>query len=101
MCGAIFLDQEFLVLMRDFINNLEPELPDVWDSIPHEEVRAMTDQFWEHGIKHQFDGSEPENKEWRVQMPPTCAQMTGKVGINIPTCVPCLGGPNTERKTSG
>jgi len=71
--------------MRDFINNLKPELPHVWDLIPHEEIRVMMDQFWEHGIKYQFDGSEPENKQWRVLLPPTCVQRVTNVdvGVNI------------------
>ena len=81
MCGALFLDQDFEALMEERIGT------DIWEQIPPEEIKTMMNQAWEHGIKQQFDGNEPENKVWRVLLPPTCAQLTREVGINIPRYV--------------
>ncbi|KAF6835704.1 Hsp70 family chaperone [Colletotrichum plurivorum] len=62
LCGGVFLDEEFIKLMKRKVNERN------WNSLPAEEVKKMLNGDWEHGIKQQYEGQE---QEWPVELPVT------------------------------
>nr|XP_036578921.1 uncharacterized protein CTRU02_11175 [Colletotrichum truncatum]KAF6786304.1 hypothetical protein CTRU02_11175 [Colletotrichum truncatum] len=68
LCGAVFLDQAFIELMRGKIG------PHIWDALPKDEVQRFINGDWEHGIKKQFNG---QKREWIVTLPPGCVHASG------------------------
>ncbi|KAK4198998.1 hypothetical protein QBC40DRAFT_282891, partial [Triangularia verruculosa] len=79
LCGAIFLDQEFEMLVREHID------PKIWEQVPAEEIQEMMNQSWEHGIKQQFTLNHGSERLWKVRLPARVVELTGKPDITIPS----------------
>lgn len=60
LCGGVFLDEEFIKLMKRKVNE------GTWNSLPADEVTKMLNGDWEHGIKQQYEGQE---QDWPVELP--------------------------------
>ncbi|KAM0256664.1 hypothetical protein ACHAQJ_004818 [Trichoderma viride] len=64
LCGATFLDERFLSILREKLNEMSP---DAWQIL--EEAGALgriINSDWENGIKPQFRNT---NQHWVIQMP--------------------------------
>ncbi|KAJ2894215.1 uncharacterized protein MKZ38_007831 [Zalerion maritima] len=60
MCGACFLDDNFLGLMKD-------KLKGNWNKLSAREKERLRVQCWEDGIKHKFDGKDSA-RTWPVML---------------------------------
>lgn len=63
LCGGVFLDEEFLDLMRKKLG------PKVWRHVSNAEQKKFLNDNWENGIKPQFK-SQP--RSWLVDLPESC-----------------------------
>jgi hypothetical protein len=64
LCGATFLDELFLNILRNKLNNMSP---DAWQTL--EETGALSrivNNDWENGLKPQFRNT---GQHWVIQMP--------------------------------
>ena len=63
MCGAIFVDEQFLAFLRGRLKR--------WDKLKPEQVRRIMENDWEHGIKRGFTDGEGS---FNIELP---AEATG------------------------
>jgi hypothetical protein len=101
LCGAVFVDEAFLDLLKRKFDNKK------WVKMTAETRHHLLHDEWEHGIKPAFDGSE---KTWKFNMPFECLDIkslkakagppkitlnTSEVRAGIPrlTSPPCLLSP--------
>ncbi|KAM5380198.1 hypothetical protein ACJZ2D_003649 [Fusarium nematophilum] len=64
LCGAVFLDEEFLKLIKSKIP------AGSWSQVSKEEVKKFLNDGWEHGIKPQFAN---QQRNWLVDLPDACS----------------------------
>ncbi|KAF5248740.1 hypothetical protein FAUST_79 [Fusarium austroamericanum] len=67
LCGGVFLDEEFLELIKGKVT------PGSWPSVSIAEQNKLLDKEWEHGIKPQFSN---QNRTWQVNLPDSCSGPT-------------------------
>jgi hypothetical protein len=63
LCGAVFVDEAFLDLLKRKFDNKK------WVKMTAETRHHLLHDEWEHGIKPAFDGRE---KTWKFNMPFEC-----------------------------
>lgn len=63
LCGAVFVDDRFLDLLK---NKFKGIFEGAWDSLDPEELKDIMSQNWENGIRNQFSG---ETRTWTVRVP--------------------------------
>ncbi|KAF5235489.1 hypothetical protein FANTH_11713 [Fusarium anthophilum] len=63
LCGGVFLDERFLLLIK---RKLEPRS---WENVTSAEEKKFLNECWEHGIKPQFSN---QNRTWLVDLPDSC-----------------------------
>jgi len=63
LCGGVFLDENFLDLIKRKVN------PASWESVSVAEQKKFLNDGWEHGIKPQFSN---QNRTWLVDLPDSC-----------------------------
>jgi hypothetical protein len=64
LCGAVFLDQDFEVLIKQLIG-------DAWN-VPEGVIKGMMNTQWENGVKRSFEG---QDKTWRITLPYECVEL--------------------------
>ncbi|KAF0638040.1 hypothetical protein FPSE5266_00075 [Fusarium pseudograminearum] len=67
LCGGVFLDEEFLELIKGKVT------PGSWPSVSIAEQKMFLNNEWEHGIKPQFSN---QNRTWQVDLPDSCSGPT-------------------------
>ncbi|KAK4227814.1 hypothetical protein QBC38DRAFT_477037 [Podospora fimiseda] len=75
LCGAVFLDQDFMSWLKQF----SPLAP-VWSKTPVKDLKRMIRDSWEHGIKQEFDG---QDKEFTIPLPYSCALQLNKSDLTL------------------
>ncbi|KAF4478595.1 hypothetical protein FAGAP_12288 [Fusarium agapanthi] len=63
LCGSIFLDENFLKLIKRKISSKS------WKNISKADEKRFLNDEWEHGIKEQFSG---QDRSWLVSLPEGC-----------------------------
>ncbi|CVK95020.1 related to hsp70 protein [Fusarium proliferatum] len=64
LCGGVFLDERFLLLIKRKL------APRSWESVTSAEEKKFLNECWEHGIKPQFSN---QNRTWLVDLPDSCS----------------------------
>ncbi|KAM0359209.1 hypothetical protein ACHAP4_004113 [Fusarium culmorum] len=67
LCGGVFLDEEFLKLIRDKVT------PGSWSSVGIAELGKFLNDEWEYAIKPQFSN---QKQTWQVGLPESCSGLT-------------------------
>ncbi|RKL33579.1 hypothetical protein BFJ72_g9803 [Fusarium proliferatum] len=72
LCGGVFLDERFLLLIKRKLTLRS------WEKVTSAEEKKFLNECWEHGIKPQFSN---QNRTWLVDLPDSCivAGSSGKL----------------------
>ncbi|KAH6898499.1 hypothetical protein B0T10DRAFT_555809 [Thelonectria olida] len=68
LCGGVFLDEEFLKLIKGKL------LTSTWNLVDAGEQKKFLNDGWEHGIKPQFEN---QPRTWLVDLPESCDSRAG------------------------
>jgi hypothetical protein len=72
LCGAIFLDENFVRLVESKIGAAE------WRRYSRKAVRKFLNDQWEHAIKKEFDADDEDSYgAWTVQLPSAGSTQSG------------------------
>lgn len=72
LCGAVFLDQDFEALMKQWIG-------DAWN-VPDTVIKTLMSTQWENGIKRGFDG---KDRNWKITLPYECTTLGAPPQIDL------------------
>lgn len=72
LCGAVFLDQDFEALMKQWIG-------DAWN-VPDSVIKTLMSTQWENGIKRGFDG---KDRNWKITLPYECTMRGAPPRIDL------------------
>jgi hypothetical protein len=68
LCGGVFLDEEFLKLIKGKLTT------STWNLVSAGEQKKFLNDGWEHGIKPQFEN---QPRTWLVDLPESCDSRAG------------------------
>jgi hypothetical protein len=72
LCGGVFLDEEFLKLVKKKTPTLS------WASLSRLEEKKFLNDEWEHSIKPQFEN---QMRTWPVYLPDSCNSNSSTSGL--------------------